>query len=60
MSRYFTVAQAADHMQVGQDAIRDAIREGELEAKRFGKGPRAPFRITGDALDAWYTSWADA
>jgi excisionase family DNA binding protein len=59
-SPYHTVATAAERMHVGQDTIRDAIKDGRLMAKRIGKGERAPFRIREDALDEWFESWADA
>lgn len=58
--RYFTVAEAAEHLRIGHDAVRDGIKAGDLPAKRHGISPRAPYRILESALDDWFDGWQDA
>ena len=58
--KYHTVATAAERMRVGQDTIRAAIHDGRLSAKRINSSPRAPFRISEDALDDWFGGLEDA
>lgn len=60
MTAYFSTAAAAARMQVSADAIRDAINDGHLMAKRTSDSPRAPFVTTDEWLDAWFEAWADA
>lgn len=54
---YLTVAQAADHLGIGEDAIIGHIRAGRLRAANVGLGTRRPrWRITAEALDAFVES----
>lgn len=57
---YRSTAEAAKRMQVSADLIRDAIKSGNLTAKRTSDSPRAPFVTTDEWLDEWFESWADA
>lgn len=59
MSAYFDTAAAAERMCVKPSTIRDAIKSGELIAKRTSSnGGR--YLMSSDALDAWFDGLADA
>lgn len=54
---FFTVAQVAESLGVGVDAIIGHIHAGRLRAANIGSGTRRPrWRITAEALDAFIES----
>jgi excisionase family DNA binding protein len=58
--RYLTVREAAERLNIGCEAIRRRIRNGELPAYRtaVGKGlvERSPLRIDAHEFERWMRS----
>lgn len=50
MQDIFTVEEAAKILRCNQQAIRNAIKRGDLKAAKVGKG----YRITEAALEDWF------
>jgi len=51
--RLLTVADVARRLGLHRQTVRRFIRTGVLPAVRLSPGPRAPFRVPADALEAW-------
>jgi len=63
--RYFTREEAADEVRVSLKTIERAIGSGALKAKRTSTDPKTGlpsgrYRISRDALDAWFDNLPDA
>lgn len=55
MKTWLTAAQAAEHATVSEWTIRQAVKDGDLEAYAVGKGGRS-YRVTAEDVDAWLLS----
>ena len=53
--RWFTVEQAAEHLSMSEDALRQLLRRGRVPAHRIGE---RRIRFSRAELDAWIRSGA--
>lgn len=53
MTRYLTVHDVADLLQIAPETVRVMARRGELASLRVGRGRTAAYRFTQDAIDAY-------
>jgi excisionase family DNA binding protein len=52
-SELLRVPEVAERLRCTDEVVRRKIRSGELPGVRLGSGPRAPLRVSADALEAW-------
>lgn len=55
MTTWLTVKEAAKYARVSEWLIRQAVKDGELEAFAVGKGGRS-YRLKAEDVDAWLES----
>lgn len=55
MTTWLTAAEAAEYAKVSAWTVRQAVKDGDLEAFAVGKGGRS-YRLTADDVDAWMRS----
>lgn len=54
MTTWLTAAQAAEHLQLSEPLIRDAVKRGDLPAYSVGRGRE--YRLDQAEVDAWMKS----
>lgn len=55
MTVWLTAKAAAEHATVSEWTIRQAVKDGELQAHAVGKSGRG-YRLTAAEIDAWMMS----
>lgn len=56
MTNWLTAAQAAEHLQLSEPLIRDAVKRGDLPAYSVGRGRE--YRLDQAEVDLWMRSRA--
>jgi excisionase family DNA binding protein len=51
--QFLVVPEVAARLRESEWAVRQLIRRGELQAFRFGRGKRSPYRVAAAELDAF-------
>lgn len=52
-AKLLTVAEVADRLNVGRDAVRSYIRQGKLRGYRFGEGKGCVWRVEESSFEAF-------
>lgn len=51
--KLLTVAEVAQRLNVGRDAVRSYIRQGKLRGYRFGEGKGCAWRVDAASVEAF-------